>query len=158
MNKRQKTILIEFIAVIAITLIVVLAMINFKDWINRSEAMRATEHLSQIVLEYRVKHGLLPPESYVDNIRGNLEGHRRLGKLHYRARWIDFESTDDEILAYTEKNYHSLLVGKGYIVLRLDGRVEWMDTQHFETLLARQQSREEMEILQRWPEGGNPAD
>ena len=158
MNKRQKVILIEFIAVIAITVIVVLAMINFRDWVNRLEAMRATEQLVQIVLEYREKHGLLPPESYVNNIRGDLEGHRRLGKLYYRAPWIDFESTDDEILAYTERNYHSLLVGKGYIVLRLDGRVEWMDTQHFETLLATQQSREEMEILQKWPEVVSQAD
>ena len=148
MNKRQKAILIRFITVTVVTAIALVAMINFKDWVNHSEAMRATEQLGQIVLEYREKRGLLPPESYVDNIRGNLEGHRRLGKLYYRARWIDFESTDDEILAYTEKNYRSLLVGKGYVVLRLDGRVEWMGKQEFETLLAQCQSPMEIEMFQ----------
>ncbi|MHC4890210.1 MAG: hypothetical protein ACYTEO_12195, partial [Planctomycetota bacterium] len=85
--------------------------------------------------------------------RENLPGNVRLGNLQYRARWITFESTPDEILAYTEKNYNSLLVGKGYIVLRLGavlsdkGRVEWMGKQEFETLLAQQQSPEEVEML-----------
>ena len=148
MNKRQKAILVEFIAVIVITAVAVVAMINFKDWVNRSEAMRAMEHLGQIVLQYRKNRGLVPPESYVDGIKENLEGHVRLGNLRYRARWLDIESTPDEILAYTEKNYHSLLVEKGYVVLRLDGRVEWMGKREFETLLAQYQSPMEIQMLQ----------
>ncbi len=140
MNRRQKVILIYFITVIVVTAIAVVAIINFKDWVNRSEAMRAMEHLSKIVLQYRQKHGLVPPEPYVDDIKESLEGYVRLGSLQYRARWLDLESTPDEILAYTKKNYRSLLVGKGYIVLRLDGNVEWMGKQEFETLLAQQQS------------------
>ncbi len=149
MNKRQKTILIDFTAVIVATAIAVVAMINFKDWINRSEATRAMQQLGKIVLQYRKDHGSAPPESYVDRIRENLEGHVRLGSLQYRARWIDFESTPDEILAYTEKNYHSLLFGKGFIVLRLNGTIEWMEKQQFETLLAQQQSQIEKELTQK---------
>ena len=148
MNKRQKAILVKFIIVIVITAVAVVAMINFKDWVNRSEAMRAMEHLGQVVLQYRKNHGSVPPESYVDGIKEDLEGHVRLGNLRYRARWLDFESTPDEILAYTEKNYRSLLVGKGYVVLRLDGRVEWMGKREFETLLAQHQSPMEIQMLQ----------
>jgi hypothetical protein len=51
-------------------------------------------------------------------------------------------------LAYTEKKYRSLLVGKGYVVLRLDGRVEWMGKREFETLLAQHQSPMEIQMLQ----------
>ena len=143
MNRRQKAILINFTTVIIITAIAVVAMIDLKNWVNRSEAMRAMEHLGQEVLRYRKKHGSVPPESYIDTIKEDLEGHVRLGKLQYRARWIDFESTPNEILAYTEKKYHSLLFSKGFIVMRLNGRVEWMEKQKFETLLAQQQGPEE---------------
>ena len=148
MNKRQKAILVKFITVIVITAIAIVAMVNFKDWVNRSEAMRAMEQLGQRVLQYRKTHGAVPSKSYVDGIREDLEGYVRLGNLRYRARWLDFESTTDEILAYTEKNYHSLLVGRGYVVLRLDGRIEWMGKREFETLLTQHQSPMEIEMLQ----------
>ena len=147
MNSRQKAILANFVTVVVITAIAVVAMISFKDWVNHSEAMRAINDLGQKVLKYRKNHGSVPPESYVDRIKENLEGHARLGNVQYRARWIDFESTPDEILAYTERNYHSLLVRKGFIVLKLDGRVEWMGKQEFEVLLAQQQSPMEIEML-----------
>jgi len=149
MNRRQKAILIDFVVVIVITAIAVVAMINFKDWVNRSEAMLAMEQLGQRVLAYRQERGSVPPESYVDRVKENLQGRVRLGNLNYRALWLDFESRSDEILAYTEKSYHSLLFGEGFIVLRLDGRVEWMDRGKFETLLAQQQSPMEIEMLRK---------
>ena len=140
MNKRQRTILIKFVSVILITFIAVLTMINFKDWVNHTEAMRAMEHLGEMVLEYRGKHGLVPPESYVDGFKDRLEGQVRIGNLIYRARWIDIGCTGDEILAYTEKNYQSLIIKDGVIVLRFDGRVEWVGKKEFRSILARQQS------------------
>jgi len=146
-NTRQKNILIDFVAVITITAVAVLAMVNLKDWVNRSEATRAMEQLGQEVLDYRNKYGSVPPQSYLDSIRENLQGNVRLGNLRYRARWIDFDCPPDEILAYTEKNYHSLLLSSGFIVLRLDGSVEWMDTQKFKTLLAQQQSLIEIQTM-----------
>jgi len=84
-NKRQKVILIESAVVVLITLIAVVAMINAKDWINRSEAMRAMEQLGQRVVDYRDTHHSVPPESYVTNIKESLEGHVRLGDVKYRG-------------------------------------------------------------------------
>lgn len=149
MNRRQKAILRNTTTVIVITAIAVASMVNFKNLINRSEAMRAMEHLGRIVLQYRKNYGSVPSESYVDRIKEELEGRARLGKVNYRAQWLDFESTPDEILAYTERYHHSWLFDKGYIVLRLDGRVEWMDKQKLETLLAQQQSSMEIEMLRK---------
>jgi hypothetical protein len=149
MNIRQKTILRNTTAVIVITAIAVAAMINLKNWVNRSEAMRAMKDLSQEVLKYKKKYGSVPPESYVDGIKEELEGHARLGKVIYRAQWIDLESTPDEILAYTEWPYSSWLFGKKHIVLRLDGRLEWIDKREFDALLAKQQSSQELEMLRK---------
>jgi hypothetical protein len=148
-NRRQKAILRDIITVIVITAIAAAAMINLKDWINRSEAMRAMEQLGQIVLQHRKNYGSVPPQSYIDKIKEELEGYARLGEVIYRAQWIDFESPPDTILAYTEKPRRLWLFSKGYVVLHLDGRVEWMDKQKFETLLAQQQSPEEIQILRK---------
>ena len=147
MNRRQKTILRNTTTVIVITAIAVAAMIDLKNWVNRSEAMRAMEDLSRIVLQYREKYGSVPPESYINKIKEELEGHVRLGEVIYRAQWISFESTPKEILAYTERPHSSWLFGKKCIVLRLDGRAEWMDKQEFKTLLAQRQSSQELEML-----------
>lgn len=130
-----------------VTAIAVVAMINLKNWVNRSEAERAMEHLSRIVLQHRGKYGSVPPESYIDRIKEELEGHARLGKVIYRAQWINFESKPDDILAYTENYHSSRLLGQKYLILRLDGRVEWMDKKELETLLAQQQSSQELEML-----------
>jgi len=148
-NRRQKSILINVISVITITSIAVVAMINLKDWVNRSEAMRAMEDLGKIVLQYRRENGSVPPQSYVDNIKTNLKGHVRLGDLQYRSLWIDFDSTPDDVLAYVEKKYRSFVLSNGFIVLRLDGHVEWMQKQQLDILLARQQSRMEIETLRK---------
>lgn len=156
MNKRQKTILRDTTTVIVITVIAVAAMINIKDWINRSEAMRAMEHLGRMVSQYREKYGSVPPESYLDRIREELEGHVRLGEVIYRAQWIDFESTPDEILAYTEIHHGSWLAGNKSIILRLDGRVEWIDKQELDILLARQQTSQELEMLRKEPKQVSP--
>ena len=146
MNRRQKLVLRDFVIVIVITAIAVVAMLNFKDLVNRSEARRAMEQLGREVVEYRKTRGSVPRESYIDSIKEDLEGHLRLGKLQYRGRWIDFESPPETILAYTKGNYRSFLLGKGYIVLRLNGEVQWMGRQEFESLLAQQQSPTEIEM------------
>ena len=91
---------------------------------------------------------MVPPQSFVDRVEETLQGYVRLGKLDYRGIWINFESSDDEILAYSERRFRSLLVGSGYVVLRLDGRVEWLGKNEFEAILAKQQSQYEVEVLQ----------
>jgi hypothetical protein len=149
MNRRQKAILIQFVFVVIATAAAVIAMINFKDLVNRSESMRAMEHLGRIVLQYRKENGSVPPDSFVDNIKEGLEGSARLGVLQYRGQWIDFECSPDEILAYTYRNYHSLALSEGYVLLRLDGRVEWMNKKEFESLLAKRQSPVEIQMQHR---------
>jgi len=119
---------------------------HLRDWLNKSEAMRAMEHIGQEVLGYREKYRSLPLESYLGPIKRQ---HVRLGELNYRAQWIDFESPPDTILAYTKKEFRSEFVKSGYVVLRLDGQVQWMEKKEFEQLLARQQSQREIEMLQR---------
>jgi hypothetical protein len=145
MDKRQKSVIYNFIFVFVITMAAVVGMINLKDYINRTEAMRAMEHLGRVVLAYRAQHGSVPAKYYVDEIKKEFEGSARLGKLHYRARWIEFGATGDEVLAYTQKHYRSIF-GSGYVALRLDGRVEWMKGKEFRALLDAQQSAEEREL------------
>lgn len=146
MNKYQKSVLINFVIVIVLTTAAVVAMVNFKDWVNRSEATRAMEQLGKTVFQYRKDRGSVPPESYVDSIKEQLEGHARFGELNYRARWLSFDSPPDEILAYIETKYSLSFLEDGFIVLTMDGRVTWMDKQTFETTLPRQQSPMERQI------------
>jgi hypothetical protein len=149
MNKRQRAIIINFATVIIATALAVTAMIYVKGWVNRSEAMRAMKHLSEIVLQYQKDNGSVPAESHIDRIKEDLEGSARLGNLNYRARWIEPDSSPDEILAYTRRDYPTFAGGSGAIVLRLDGRVEWMGKEAFEPLLASQQKPLEIELLQK---------
>jgi len=146
MIKRQKALLRDVIIIIGLTAIAVAAMAHLRDWVNRSETMRAMEQLGQKVLKYRKDSGILPAESYVTNIKKEVEAGIRLEDLGYRALWIDFEATADEILAYSEKKYRSSLLRDGYVVLRLDGRVEWMGKKEFEELLAQQQDASEINM------------
>lgn len=130
----------KFAAVTMITAISALAMINIKDLVNRSEGVSAMQQIGAGLLNYRQQYGYLPPESYLATIREDVQGRLRLGKIKYRALWITLESEPNEILAYTEKSYNSLLIDDGYIYLLLNGEVGWMEKKKFEELLESQQS------------------
>lgn len=149
MTKKQRQILINFAVVITITIAAVLGMIEIKNQVNQSEAMRAMEQLGQIVSEYKQQKGSIPSESYALSIKDSLEGKVRLGNLQYRARWINFDSPPDTILAYVQKSYHSLFFRPGAIVLRLDGKVEWLDIDEFKQQLTAQQSIPERESMRK---------
>ena len=149
MNRRQKAILIEVAGVLVITLIAVVAMINFKDYVNRSEAISAMQQLSEIILEYRQEHGRVPAESLVLREKDKVKGAVRLTNLVYRGLWIDFEAEPNDILAHAAKNYPSSLLDDGYVVLRFDGTAEWMAKEEFEELLAQQQSDVEIEMTRK---------
>ena len=145
MNKRQKSIFLNFIFVIAVTFFFVAVMMNVRDGINKSEAIREMGLLAEKVLEYRREHGSLPSESYVISQVRALR-FMRLGELKYRAQWIGMDAPDETILAYAYRHYH-FLAGEGYVVMRLDGEVEWITKATFEELLGRQQSEAELELL-----------
>jgi hypothetical protein len=146
MNKQQRRILVNFAVVMVVTVAAAVGMVELKNWVNRSEAMRAMERLGRVVNDYKQKNGFVPPESYVDGLKKSLEGQARLGNLHYRALFIEFNSPPDEILAYAINKYRSLFFRPGAIVLRLDGRVQRMDKEDFNKLPARQQSVIEAEM------------
>jgi hypothetical protein len=149
MTKRQKIIVAKFTLVGAITAAAAFTMLNIKDFTNRREGMLAMTQLGQKILEYKKNYSSLPPESYIKNVREKLGGNVRLGTLQYRAIWITYDSVPDTILAYAQKDYHSLFLNGGYIVLRLDGKVEWIEKNQFETILAAQQSLEEIKTTQK---------
>lgn len=147
MNKRQKWAVTNFALVMLITAAAVLGMVELKNWVNRSEAIRAMEQLQKAVAEYRAKNGSVPPESYVDGIIKTFTGESRLGVLNYRARWITIDSPPQTVLAYVNKNYHSFFSHTGVIVLRYDGRIEWMDKASFDKVLSPQQTKIELEMM-----------
>ena len=145
MNRRQKSIVLNFVFVIAVTIVFVAVMMNVRDNINKSEALREMGLLSEKVQEYSKEYGSLPPESYVI---GQVRALRfmRLGELKYRAQWIGMDAPDETILGYAYRHYH-FLTGEGYVVMRLDGEVEWIAKTTFEELLGQQQSEAELELL-----------
>jgi hypothetical protein len=146
MNRHQKWVLTNFIFVVLITAVVVSGMIELKNWVNLSESMRVFGQLWQAVETYKQKNGSLPPESYIDSLKTSFEGQMRLGNLNYRARWIKFDSSPDTVLAYVRKGYNSFLFHPGAIVLRLDGRIEWMDRAGFDKLIKAEQTNEEIQM------------
>jgi hypothetical protein len=148
-NRRQKAILVEVVSILLVTLIAVVGMINFKDYINRSEAISAMQQLSTIIVDYRKRNARVPPGSLVTDAVRDLKGGVRLGELQYRGLWIDFDAEPNDILAYTQKNYPSSLLNDGYIILQVDGAVKWMGIDEFRGALARRQSEVEIEMTRR---------
>ena len=146
MNKRQRALLTEVLIVLAVTVLAVIAMVNVKDWINRTEAMRAMTQLGEKILDYRQARRSLPPKSFLPTLREGVEGDVRLGKLKYRSQWIGLDADPNEILAYTRKQYPSSVIEDGYVVLRLSGAVEWLTDEQLKAELAEQQSPEELEM------------
>ena len=154
MNNYQKSLIRHILITLALTLAAVGTMINLKDLTNRSEAIRAMRILGGQLQEYRKKNLSLPSETVLTKMKENLPGSSRLGDFQYRAVWINYDSPNNEILAYAEKNYKSLFVKPGYIVLRLGGEIEWMKKKDFENLLQKQQSPKEFQFLNQQIEKG----
>jgi hypothetical protein len=145
-NRRQKALLTESLFVLVATLAAVIGMVQIKDYVNRSEAMRAMTQLGQRILEYRKQYGSLPPQSFVDSIKGDVEGAVRMGHVNYRARWIGLDAPSGTILACSRKRLPSSFLKDGYVVLRLDGTVEWMTTTQFTALFAAQRTPTEPNV------------
>jgi hypothetical protein len=146
MNRRQKALLTESIFVLTATVLAVVGLIHLKDYINRSEALRAMGQLGGQILEYRKQNGSLPPESFVSGIKGRLEGAPRLGNVKYRALYIDPEAPNDTILAYSLRRYPTSFWPDGYVILHLDGAVEWMAVSRFADLFTMQKVSAEPNI------------
>jgi hypothetical protein len=137
MTKSQKRLLINLISTAAVIIIFILAFRTFKDYVNKAEAIRAFNQLGQKVLEYRKQYRQLPSESAIQGLKEQLEGAVRVGTINYRAQWISVDSPPDTIVAYAEKKYN-WLIKSGFVVLRLDGTVEYLPPQEFNAILKKQ--------------------
>jgi hypothetical protein len=154
MDKAQKRLAVNLVSSVVIIAIFIFAFANFKDYVNKAEAMRAFNKLGQKIVEYRNQHGLLPSESEIAGLKENIEGSARMGTIHYRAQWIGIDSPPETIVAYTKKSYHALVVESGFVVLRLDGQVQYIPTEEFEKILAKQQTMAEAEEMKKSQKSG----
>ena len=146
LNRKQKKLLANVVIVVAVTTAMVVGFANIKNVINRSEATRAMEILGKEILQYRQKYGSLPSEIYVKQYEEAI-GAVRLS-VQYRAQWIEYGADPNTtILAYSEKNYRGFVKG-GYVVLWLNGKVEWINKKQFEKILTAQQQQQELQWLQ----------
>jgi len=148
-NKRQRAILIEVAIVLIVTLVAVFAMINFKDYINRSESIAAMKQVGQVVAGYRRQNNRVPSESLIFAEMRNIKGAVRLPGMVYRGLWINLEAEPNDILAYAKKDYPASLLDDGYVVLLFDANAVWMGRDEFEVLLAEQQSEIELEAMRK---------
>ena len=154
MDKRQKSILAESITVIIITVVAVVGLVNFKDYVNRSETLQAMRVVGAGIIAFQEKNGMLPQEGYIEQLReeikkGEIKGGVRMGNLQYRGLFIEPHSEPNEILLYSKKEYSSSFLDDGYAVLFLDGTVKWMDVDKFNDLLSHQQTDYEKHIYKK---------
>ena len=146
MNARQKELVAHIVIVVIFTTAMVVGFANIKNAINRSETMRAMELLGNEILQHRKTYGSLPSEYQVKQFADAL-GAVRLADFHYRGQWIEFGSPPDTtILTYSQKNYRGF-VKAGYVVLWLNGKVEWISKKPFEKILATQQEQQELQWI-----------
>jgi hypothetical protein len=154
MNKAQK----QLVTNLAGTAIVIAAFIlgfgNFKDYINKSEAIRAFNDLGRKVMDFHKQNGQLPSETMIASLKEQLEGAARIGEIGYRAQWIGIDSPPETIVAYAEKKYN-WLIESGFVVLRLDGQVQYLTPTEFHKLLTQQQTKVETEEMNKTQKKSN---
>ena len=148
MNKAQKRLLTNLASTAVIVVAFIFGFGNFKDYVNKSEAIRAFKQLGQEVLKYRNQTGQLPSETMIANLKEQLEGSARVGTIEYRAQYISIDSPPDTIVAYNEKDYN-WLIESGFVVLLLDGRVLYLSPKEFNDLLKKQETAIEAEQMKK---------
>ena len=147
MDPKQKRVLKKIVMVAIFTTVMAVSLMTLKDYINKSEAMRAMDLVSREALAYRKSYGSLPSESNITKFLDRIQA-VRLGNFNYRAMWIEYGSNaDTTILAYSKKNYKWPL-RPGYITLWLNGKTQWLTAEQFEPILQNQQNKIEMDVLQ----------
>lgn len=119
MNTRQKQLVIKLVIIGFLTIAFIIGMTWYKDIVIKKEAIRAMNLISHDIANYRITTGNLPPKSYIDKIIEN-RNIVRGGDIQYRARWLDFDSSVDTILAYTRLHHHHMLAKPGTVVLYLE--------------------------------------
>ncbi|MCD4830413.1 MAG: hypothetical protein K8R02_01235 [Anaerohalosphaeraceae bacterium] len=148
MESKQKRLLKKIMVVSVFTIIMVLGLTTLRNYINRSEAVRAMDLLGREALTYRKNYGSLPSESHIKKFLDRIQA-VRVGNMSYRAIWIEYGSDPDRtVLAYAKKSYEWPLQ-PGYVVLWLNGKTQWLAAEEFEPILRSQQQKIEMDLLQK---------
>lgn len=143
MNKKQKYFLVKLISVFIVTVITITAVNIFKDFVNRSESLLAMNNLGALINQYIIQNGKLPPESYIEDIKANLQGSARLGQLVYRNKWLGYIINNDTVLIYSKKDYSDLFLGDGYVVLKYNGQAQWLTKNDFQITMALEWAKDE---------------
>lgn len=143
LNKRQLSVIRHFLFVIIVTLLFIFGLINLRDGLNRSEMQREMEVFATAVKDYRQQNKALPPESWV---QPQVRNFVRLGGVQYRAKSILYDSPPDTIIASCKQRTYSVFVKTAYIVLRLDGRVEWLSPPVYEKTIKEQDQAVQSEL------------
>jgi hypothetical protein len=149
----QKRLMINLATTAVIIAVFIFAFANFKDYVNKTEAIRAFNQLGQKILDYRKQHGTLPSESAIAGLKEEIEGSVRIGKIYYRAQWISIDSPPQTIVAYAEKKYSSF-IESGFVVLLLDGQVQYLPVEQFKEVLEKQQTMAEAEEMRKSQKSG----
>lgn len=121
---------------------------NFKDYVNKTETIRAFNQLGEKITEHRKRTGILPSESAIRDIKQQIEGAVRVGNIQYRAQWISIDSPPETIVAYAEKKYGTF-IESGFVLLRLDGLVEYLPPDKFNAILSKQETMAEAEEIKK---------
>jgi hypothetical protein len=151
LNKRQLSVVRHFLIVIVVTLLFVFGLINLRDGLNRSEMQREMEVLGASIKDYRQKNGSLPSESW---IRSQVQSFARLGNVEYRAKSVLYDSPPETIIANCMQNSYSMLIKKAYIVLRLDGSVEWLAPDVYAKTVKEQENAAQNELFRLYGQPG----
>ena len=149
MNKKQRAMLIRLVLVIVITVGMVFAMVNVKEVVNKKESMLAARNLNFEILKYKQTNNKWPLQSYVDEKAKQIQGRTRLGKVEYRASMFDYVGSNDVVVFYIKREYSGPFIGSGYIVAKVNGKVEWLTEQDFDILMSLQWTVEELKKLKK---------
>lgn len=147
MNKKQRGLLVRLVVVVVITVGMVFAMVNVKEFVNKKEAMLAVGNLNVEIFKYKQANGKWPLQSYVDEKAKQIQGRARLGAVEYRGNLLGYVGSDDVVVVYVKRDYSGLFLDSGYIVAKVNGKVEWLSEEEFDILMSLQWTAEELKKM-----------
>ncbi len=123
MNKRQKQLLARFCIVMTLTIALIVGLSQYRNVVNKSEAIKSMDILSMEIAKYDLYHGELPSKGYISEVIARY-GLFRIGSVECRSQWIEPGSGPETILLFSKKNYKSLFVKPGYIYITKEDMLE----------------------------------
>lgn len=143
MNKAQKSFFLRLVVVISFTTLTVGIVAVLKSGVQKSEAITAMKDLGKRIRDYKDNVGLLPTESFIEEVQDELLGSERVGEIHYRKKWVRFSLSSDSVLAYTKKEFNNPFWKDGYVILRQSGHVQWLTQDEFKRAMLLEWGKDE---------------